>query len=66
MADKYIELAGNSSPDNKDNFINIYYSNLKVIFIERLLTQSSTVTTAILTKIDADFNLTNTVDPEIK
>ena len=66
MADKYIELNGTASPDNKANFLNNYYSNLKVIFVERLNTRLADVNTAILTKIDADFNLSATVDPEIK
>jgi hypothetical protein len=38
MADAYIAGAGSTSPANKDNFINNYYSNLKVIFLERLNT----------------------------
>lgn len=66
MADAYISGAGQSSPDNKDDFINNYYSNLRVIFVERLMARINETTTDILTKIDADFNLTGTADPEIK
>ena len=36
LADNYIELKGNESPENFEVFINDYYSNLKVIFLERL------------------------------
>merc|ERR1711990_9584 len=65
LADAYIVLAGKSSPDNYTKF-NDYYSNLKVIFLERLALRIDDVTVDILTKIDADYNLTNTPDPECK
>lgn len=66
MADAYIAGAGQTSPDNKDDFINNYYSNLQVIFVERLSARFNETTTDILTRIDGDFNLTGTADPEIK
>jgi len=66
LADNYIELEGNESPDNFEVFINDYYSNLKVIFLERLNIQYDKVTIDILAKIDSDYNLTLTVDPECK
>lgn len=66
LADAYIALGGSSSPDNFEVFINDYYSNLKVIFLERLNIQYDNVTPEILAKIDADYNLTSTVDPECK
>jgi len=66
MADEYIKLAGQGSPDNKDDFTNTFYSNLKVIFISRLMQRMNDTTLDILKRIDQDFNLTGTVDPEIK
>jgi leukotriene-A4 hydrolase len=39
---------------------------LKVIFLERLNIQYDLLTVEILAKIDADYNLTSTVDPECK
>lgn len=65
LADAYITLAGKSSPDNYTKF-NSYYSNLKVIFLERLAVQKDKLTLDILKKVDADYNLTGTVDPECK
>jgi leukotriene-A4 hydrolase len=65
LADGYIALNGSASPENYTNFFD-YYSNLKVIFLERLNTEYDKVTPEILAKIDADYNLTVTVDPECK
>jgi len=68
LADKYIELKGASSPENMAVFDD-YYSNLKVIFIEQLVSRSLTgtdVTKEVITRIDGDYNLSSTVDPEIK
>jgi hypothetical protein len=39
---------------------------LKVIFLERLALKNTTFNSTLLVKIDADLNLTNTVDPECK
>ena len=65
LADAFIKLAGKSSPDNYTKF-NSYYSNLKIIFLERLAVQKDKLTLDILKKVDADYNLTSTVDPECK
>ena len=65
LADKYIELKGDSSPANFAIF-NDFYSNLRVIFLERLIIKNTSLTTAIITRIDADYKLTETMDPEIK
>lgn len=65
LADSYIALGGKSAPANYKDFFN-YYSNLKVIFIERLTTEISKVDLDILTLLDKDYNLTQTVDPECK
>lgn len=64
LAREYIKLGGKSSPANFKDFLD-YYSNLKVIFIETLAA-SEELTPEILARVDADYNLTNTVDPECK
>jgi len=64
LASDYIQLGGKSSPANYTKFFD-YYSNLKVIFIERLAAQTN-ISLDVISKVDADFNLTNTVDPECK
>lgn len=65
LADEYIKLAGDSSPTDYQKFNN-YYSNLKVIFLERLTERITEVSIPMLTKIDQDYNLTTTLDPEVK
>mmetsp|Transcript_38215 Transcript_38215/g.58290 ORF Transcript_38215/g.58290 Transcript_38215/m.58290 type:complete len:377 (+) Transcript_38215:839-1969(+) len=65
LADEYIQLNGTASPANYSAF-DKYYSTLKVIFIEELNSNSDNLTIPILQKIDADYNLTNTLDPECK
>jgi len=65
LADQYIALGGESSPENYTEFLD-YASNLKVVFLERVSALEDNVTLAILEKIDADYNLTNTLDPEVK
>lgn len=66
MADAYINGSGQTSPDDKDDYNKIFYSNLKVIFIERLAERINDTTLEILTKIDADLNITSSLDPEVK
>ena len=65
LADDYIFLGGASSPANYTDFYD-YYSSLKVVFVERLITRIADVTIKILEKIDIDYTLTGTVDPEVK
>jgi leukotriene-A4 hydrolase len=65
IADGYISLAGAASPANFADF-NDFYSSLKVIFIERLSARLAEVDLAIFERIDGDYNLTMTVDPECK
>lgn len=64
LADLYIKLNG-THPDQFLNFDH-YYSNLKVIFLERLLIQEKDVSNATMIQIDKDYDLTHTLDPEIK
>lgn len=65
LADQYISLAGASSPENSAEFLE-YASNLKVVFLERLSAKADEVTLEILEQIDADYNLTLSLDPEVK
>lgn len=43
-----------------------YYSNLKVVFHTTLQANIDQVTIKILEKIDADYDVTNDVDPEVR
>lgn len=65
LADEYIKLGGKSSPADFEKF-NDYYSNLKVIFLERLATQMDSLSLDVMSKVDSDLSLTSTVDPECK
>ena len=65
LADGYIFTGGASSPADYEDFYD-YYSSLKVVFIERLIARFDDVTLEILEKVDVDYTLTGTVDPECK
>lgn len=60
----YISLGGDSSPLNYEDY-NGWYSNLKVVFHTALADNQSDLTDAIISRIDADFDVTNTNDPEV-
>ena len=53
IADDYIKLGGENSPDNFKDFFG-YYSGLKVIFLERLNQKFDEVSLPILMRIDQD------------
>jgi len=65
LADQYITLAGASSPSNFEDFKG-WYSSLQVIMLTQLNTRKEDVNPTIMAKIDADLNVTNTLDPECK
>lgn len=65
LADEYIALGGESSPADFQKF-NDYYSNLKVVFLNRLIDRIADLDLAIVEKIDTDLELTETLDPEVK
>lgn len=65
IADGYIKLGGEGRPDNYELFYE-YFSALKCIFITELLDQTESITIPILEKIDSDYNLTLSIDPEQK
>jgi len=65
LAEKYIELAGDSSPQNYEDY-KTYFSGLQQVFVDTLNGRMDDVTPAILTRIDGDLNITGTLDPEVK
>lgn len=65
LADDYIARGGASSPDASGDFTG-WISNVKVVFLDRLLARKDEVTHEILSRLDSDYHLTNTHDPELK
>jgi len=68
LANAYIALNGtDESPANFEDY-KTWYSNLQVVFHDTLQSDGNyeKLNIAILTKIDADFNVTGTVDPEVR
>jgi len=65
LADEYIALGGESSPDDYNLYLETTNPNLKVIFLNRLTEKTSDVTYKILAKVDADYNCTYDANPEI-
>jgi hypothetical protein len=65
LADAYIALGGNSSPENFTIYLTTKDSQLQVIFLNRLNDRASEVTYKLLAKIDADLNVTLAKNPEI-
>lgn len=65
IANDYISGAGDTSPENYTDY-NTYKSNLKVVFLEELLTNFETVNLKIIQKIDTDLKITDAEDPEVK
>ncbi len=65
LADMYIQLGGNKSPDNYTNFLTTDDPQLKVIFLNRLNDRIQDLSYNLLKKIDTDLNLTLAPNPEI-
>lgn len=67
IANDYVSLAGDKSPDNYTDYNN-YTSNLRVVFLEELLSPDNfdKVDEKIITKIDTDLNITMAEDPEVR
>ena len=65
LARAYVALNGTGSPDNKDDYFT-FYSNLKVVFHDTLQEEKDSLNQAILERIDADYNCTGDIDPEVK
>ena len=65
LADDYITLGGESSPENYNDYLTTVDPQLKVIFLNRLLEQTAKVTLKLMTKIDADLGVTKEANPEI-
>ena len=66
LAREYIALNGSGSPANATAEYASYYSNLKVVFHDTLQEQYDLVNIDILTRIDADLNCTDEIDPEVR
>ena len=65
LAHEYIKLNGTESPRNFSAY-STFYSNLKVVFHDTLASQIDRVNIQILERIDADLDVTNDVDPEVR
>lgn len=69
LAAEYVTLAGKSSPANFSDYTK-FSSNLRVLFLLKLtdltLALDDTATKAIMTKIDQDLKISETLDPECK
>ena len=65
LADEYIKLGGASSPSNYADYFD-FYSNLKVMFLEQLNKRYPEATAEVLRRVDADYNVTYTPNPECK
>jgi len=65
LAKEYILGEGKTSPAEHEKYHG-YFSNQKVLFLLELVRQTPNVTYAIMQKLDADLNLTNTTNPEVK
>lgn len=65
LALNYIALNGTASPENYKEYFT-FYSNLKVVFYDTLQANYEQINDAILAKIDADYNATEDLDPEVR
>lgn len=65
LADAYIALGGDKSPDNYLMYNDTKDPNLQVIFLNKLIDRASEVTYKLMAKIDADLNVTVAKNPEI-
>ena len=65
LAMSFISLNGTGKPANADIY-NDFYSNLKVVFQNTLSYQMPKMNIAIMTEIDATYNVTADIDPEVK
>lgn len=65
LAQEYISGGGQSSPQGFNDY-NHWTSNLKVIFLSELVTNTDQVTKEIMQRIDDDLSITGSLDPEVK
>ena len=64
LALAYISGGGSSSPSNYQDY-NEFFSNQRVVFLQTLL-QNINTDEAIITRIDADLDITSATDPEVR
>ena len=65
LALEYIALNGDSSPDGFEDYLG-WYSNLQVVFHITLANNLASLNLDILNRIDADLDVTSTVNPEVR
>lgn len=65
LADAYIALNGESSPDNYTNYKTTDDVQLQVIFLNRLTDRVKDLSYKLLARIDADLNITLAPNPEL-
>lgn len=66
LADAYLQGGGATGPANFADY-NTYYSAQQVVFHQTLINAPGTMSAAIMTLIDQQLDITNTVvDPEVK
>ncbi len=65
MALDYISRKGDSSAANYSDYLDTKDPNLKVIFLDTLVSNKAIVTYKILSKIDSDLKVTGDRNPEV-
>lgn len=65
LADAYIALNGDASPDNYTNYKTTDDVQLQVIFLNRLTDRVKDLSYKLMARIDADLNVTNAANPEL-
>lgn len=65
LAQEYVTLGGSASPVNFQAYLTTDNPNLKVVFLDTLVSLSAQVNPKILGRIDQDLKVTNDINPEI-
>ena len=65
LVSDYIKLEGKSSPQNFERY-NSYIPILKAVFASKILENAPKLTLAIVTKMDEDLKLSDSLSPSIK
>jgi hypothetical protein len=65
IASDYVARQGGSSAANYTDYLNTKNPNLKVVFLDKLVDLSDSITYKTMAKIDKDLNVTLDPNPEI-
>lgn len=65
MALDYITKKGDASADKYQDYLTTKNQNLKVVFLDQLVSSAASVTPKILAKVDSDLNVTLAPNPEL-